>query len=105
MCRESARGSPDLTFGRRAVLQVAPVVGSATLFYSLRPDGAVDAFSFHGGCPPTEAGPPLLRLERQEDEEAKEASSSSCLSRASSPPSLSQLKSENDLIGAKVQLF
>ena len=34
-------------------VKVAPVSGSATLFYSLRPDGAVDPWSMHAGCPPT----------------------------------------------------
>lgn len=27
--------------------------GLATLFYSLRPDGQLDPFSLHAGCPPT----------------------------------------------------
>ena len=35
-------------------LSVAPKVGAAVLFYSLRPDGAIDPFSTHAGCPPTE---------------------------------------------------
>ena len=30
--------------------------GLATLFYSLRPDGAPDPFSLHGGCPPENDG-------------------------------------------------
>ena len=32
-------------------LTLAPVQGEATLFYSLRADGAVDSFSQHAGCP------------------------------------------------------
>lgn len=30
---------------------VTPSKGKAILFYSLRPDGAVDPFSLHGSCP------------------------------------------------------
>ena len=33
-------------------IKVKPKQGKATLFYSLRPDGAPDPFSLHGGCPP-----------------------------------------------------
>ena len=33
-------------------LKLAPRSGEATLFYNLRPDGAVDPFSLHAGCPP-----------------------------------------------------
>tara|TARA_B110000208_G_scaffold190058_1_gene253042 strand:- start:3445 stop:4923 length:1479 start_codon:yes stop_codon:yes gene_type:complete len=33
-------------------LKVRPVRGNALLFYSLRPDGAIDLFSEHAGCPP-----------------------------------------------------
>eukprot|EP01048_Picozoa_sp_COSAG05_P003882 COSAG05_NODE_191_length_14617_cov_90.240736_5_plen_100_part_00 len=32
-------------------MKVTPSRGKALLFYSLRPDGAVDPFSLHGGCP------------------------------------------------------
>ena len=34
-----------------AGLRVAPVAGTATVFYNLRPDGATDPFSLHAGCP------------------------------------------------------
>ena len=37
-------------------LKVSPKLGKATLFYSLRPDGAPDPFSLHGGCPPIGSG-------------------------------------------------
>ena len=37
-------------------LKVKPKRGLATLFYSLRPDGAPDPFSLHGGCPPENDG-------------------------------------------------
>ena len=33
-------------------LKVPSVEGTATLFYSLRADGAPDPFSLHAGCPP-----------------------------------------------------
>ena len=33
-------------------LKVSPARGRALLFYSLRPDGALDFFSKHAGCPP-----------------------------------------------------
>ena len=33
-------------------LRVRPKKRKATLFFSLRPDGAPDPFSLHGGCPP-----------------------------------------------------
>eukprot|EP01043_Picozoa_sp_COSAG02_P058979 COSAG02_NODE_7433_length_3015_cov_4.222565_2_plen_576_part_00 len=33
-------------------VKVEPVRGMATLFYSLRPDGQLDPFSLHAGCPP-----------------------------------------------------
>eukprot|EP01052_Picozoa_sp_SAG31_P010927 SAG31_NODE_608_length_13576_cov_23.757290_7_plen_105_part_00 len=35
-----------------AGLRVRPEKRKATLFFSLRPDGAPDPFSLHGGCPP-----------------------------------------------------
>ena len=35
---------------------MSPKLGKATLFYSLRPDGAPDPFSLHGGCPPIGSG-------------------------------------------------
>ena len=34
-------------------VSVKPRVGRSTFFYNLRPDGAVDPFSIHTGCPPT----------------------------------------------------
>ena len=34
----------------RPGIKVAPVKGRAVLFYSVRPDGAPDPFSLHGGC-------------------------------------------------------
>lgn len=37
-------------------IKVRPKQGKATLFYSLRPDGAPDPFSLHGGCPPIGEG-------------------------------------------------
>lgn len=37
-------------------MKVTPSKGKALLFYSLRPDGAVDPFSLHGGCPVGEGG-------------------------------------------------
>ena len=36
-------------------MKVTPSKGKAVLFYSLRPDGAIDPFSLHGSCP-VEAG-------------------------------------------------
>lgn len=42
--------------GANRGLKVAPKQGKATLFYSLRPDGAPDPFSLHGGCPPIGSG-------------------------------------------------
>jgi prolyl 4-hydroxylase len=33
-------------------IKVPALKGRAVLFYSLRPDGAIDPFSLHGGCPP-----------------------------------------------------
>eukprot|EP01043_Picozoa_sp_COSAG02_P004751 COSAG02_NODE_126_length_34895_cov_10.960886_3_plen_430_part_00 len=32
-------------------MKVVPTPGKAVLFYSLRPDGAIDPFSLHGSCP------------------------------------------------------
>ena len=37
-------------------LTVKPKKGAAILFYTLRPDGAHDKFSLHGGCPPRKGG-------------------------------------------------
>ena len=37
-------------------LKVEPKPGKATLFYSLRPDGAPDPFSLHSGCAPHGVG-------------------------------------------------
>ena len=37
-------------------VKVPPKPGLATLFYSLRPDGAPDGFSLHAGCPPEGSG-------------------------------------------------
>lgn len=37
-------------------VKVQPVPGRATLFYSLRPDGAPDGYSLHAGCPPEGSG-------------------------------------------------
>ncbi len=37
---------------KHAGLKLAPKSGEATLFYNLRPDGVVDPFSLHAGCPP-----------------------------------------------------
>ena len=45
LCGEDAQG-----------LKVEPELGKATLFYSLRPDGAPDPLSLHGGCPPKKGG-------------------------------------------------
>ncbi len=42
--------------GANTGLKVSPKQGLATLFYSLRPDGAPDPFSLHGGCPPENDG-------------------------------------------------
>jgi hypothetical protein len=42
--------------GSSTGLKVLPKQGLATLFYSLRPDGAPDPFSLHGGCPPENDG-------------------------------------------------
>lgn len=32
-------------------MKIVPTPGKAVLFYSLRPDGAIDPFSLHGSCP------------------------------------------------------
>lgn len=40
----------------RVGVKVPPKPGLATLFYSLRPDGAPDGFSLHAGCPPAGSG-------------------------------------------------
>ena len=40
----------DGSAGRQG-MKVVPTRGKAVLFYSLRPDGAVDPFSLHGSCP------------------------------------------------------
>ena len=34
-------------------LKVEPKLGSAVMFYNLRPDGGLEPFSLHGGCPVT----------------------------------------------------
>ena len=35
-----------------SALRVAPIAGNAVLFYSQGPDGTLDPWSLHGGCPP-----------------------------------------------------
>ena len=32
-------------------LRAAPIAGNAVLFYSQKPDGGLDKYSLHGGCP------------------------------------------------------
>eukprot|EP01062_Namystynia_karyoxenos_P055225 TRINITY_DN4599_c1_g1_i1.p2 TRINITY_DN4599_c1_g1~~TRINITY_DN4599_c1_g1_i1.p2 ORF type:complete len:362 (+),score=102.60 TRINITY_DN4599_c1_g1_i1:104-1189(+) len=34
-------------------LRVRPVRGAAALFYDMRPDGSIDHYAVHAGCPPT----------------------------------------------------
>ena len=40
-------------------LKVEPKLGSAVMFYNLRPDGGLEPFSLHGGCPPAAGGTKL----------------------------------------------